>query len=64
MIAMEYPSFPFEARYDSESYNNGVKYVQSYLLVPAVITDTNLQLLVNTGQYKWDSSEKYLESAK
>ncbi|MDD7515210.1 sugar-binding protein [Ruminococcus flavefaciens] len=57
-------SFPFEARYDSESYNNGVKYVQSYLLVPAVITDTNLQLLVNTGQYKWDSSEKYLESAK
>ena len=57
-------SFPFEARYDSESYNNGVKYVQSYLLVPAVITDTNLQLLVNTGHYKWDSSEKYLESAK
>ena len=55
-------SFPFEARYDSESYNNGVKYVQSYLLVPSVITDINLQLLVNTGHYKWDSSEKYLES--
>jgi putative multiple sugar transport system substrate-binding protein len=55
-------SFPFEARYDSESYNNGVKYVQSYLLVPSVITDINLQLLVNTGHYQWDSSEKYLES--
>lgn len=50
--------------YDSESYNNGVKYVQSFLLVPSVITKDNLQLLVNTGLYKWDSENKYLEMAK
>lgn len=50
--------------YDSESYNNDVKYVQSFLLVPSVITTDNLQLLVNTGLYKWDSENKYLEMAK
>lgn len=47
--------------YDSESYKNDVKYVQSYLLVPSVITKENLQLLVNSGLYKWDSENKYLE---
>lgn len=50
--------------YDSESYNNGVRYIQSYLLVPNVITSENLQLLVDNGSYKWDSEKKYLESAK
>jgi putative multiple sugar transport system substrate-binding protein len=49
--------------YDSESYNNGVRYIQSYLLVPYVITKDNLQLLVDTGSYKWDSDNKYLEAA-
>ena len=49
--------------YDSESYNNGVRYIQSYLLVPYVITKDNLQLLVDTGAYKWDSDNKYLEAA-
>lgn len=53
-----------ECKFDSESYNNGVKYIQSFLLVPYVITKENLQLLVNTGLYKWDASEKYLESAQ
>ncbi len=55
---------PVDVKYDSESYNNGVKYVQAYVLVPYVITADNLQLLVNTGMYKWDSNNKYLESAK
>ena len=51
-----------EASYDTESYNNGVKNVPSYLLVPYVITKDNLQKLVDTGLYKWDSDNKYLES--
>ena len=53
-----------ECKFDSESYNNGVKYIQSFLLVPYVITKENLQLLVNTGMYKWDANEKYLEPAE
>ncbi|MBQ6252162.1 sugar-binding protein [Ruminococcus sp.] len=57
-------SFECECVFDSESYNNGVKYVQSYLLVPYVITKDNLQLLVNTGLYRWDASNKYLELNK
>ena len=55
-------SFAAEVRYDSESYNNGVKYVQSYLLVPTVITKENLQVMVNTGLYQWDSSNQYIEA--
>ena len=51
-----------EASYDTSSYNNGVKVVPSYLLVPYVITKDNLQKLVDTGLYKWDANEKYLES--
>lgn len=51
-----------EVTYDSESYNNGVKYVQSFLLKPIVITKNNLQTMVKTGLYKWDAEEKYLEA--
>lgn len=50
--------------FDSESYNNGVKYVQSYLLVPYVITKNNLDVLVDAGAYKWDENKTYLELAK
>lgn len=50
-----------QTKFDTDSYNNGTKYIQSYLLEPTVITADNLQLLVNTGLYKWDSSNKYLE---
>lgn len=57
-------SLPVEVRYDSEAYNNRVKYVQSYLLAPQLIDKDNLQLLVNAGLYKWDSNNKYLENAK
>ena len=53
-----------KVNYDSESYNNGVRYIQSYLLVPYVITKENLQLLVDTGIFKWDSENKYLEAAE
>ena len=51
-----------DATYDTESYNNGVKNVPSYLLVPYVITKDNLQVLVDTGLYQWDADKKYLES--
>lgn len=53
-----------KVNYDSESYNNGVRYIQSYLLVPYVITKENLQLLVDTGVFKWDSENKYLEAVE
>ena len=55
-------SLSAEATYDTESYDNGVKKVPSYLLVPYVITKENLDLLVKTDLYKWDSDNKYLES--
>ncbi|MCR5600879.1 MAG: sugar-binding protein [Ruminococcus sp.] len=55
-------SLSAEATYDTESYDNGVKTVPSYLLVPYVITKDNLDVLVDTGLYKWDSDNKYLES--
>ena len=55
-------SLSAEAAYDTESYNNGVKVVPSYLLVPYVITKDSLDKLVDTGLYKWDSNNKYLES--
>lgn len=55
-------SLPAEAVYDTSSYNNGVKNVPSYLLVPYVITADNLQKLVDTTLYKWDDAHKYLES--
>ena len=51
-----------EATFDTTSYNNNVKVVPSYLLVPYVITKDNLQKLVDTGLYKWDAENKYLES--
>ena len=57
-------SLPMEVTYDTGSYNNGAKYIQSYLLLPYVITKDNLQLLVETGLYKWDSDNKYLEEAE
>ena len=52
-----------DVNFDSEMYNNGVKYVQSFLLVPTVITKDNLQIMVNAGLYKWDADNKYLELA-
>lgn len=54
-------SFSAEVNYDTSSYNNGKKYVQSYLLIPTVITKSDLQSLVDTGNYRWDADNKYLE---
>ena len=55
-------SLSAKASYDTESYDNNKKKVPSYLLVPYVITKDNLQQLVDTGLYKWDANNKYLES--
>ena len=55
---------PVEVNYDSGSYNNGKKYIMSYLLVPTVITKDNLQYLADTGIYQWDDEHKYLDFAK
>ena len=55
---------PVEVNYDSGSYNNGKKYIMSYLLVPTVITKDNLQYLADTGIYQWDEEHKYLDFAK
>ena len=40
-----------EAKFDTETYDNGVGVVPSYLLVPYSIDATNLDLLVDTGLY-------------
>ncbi len=40
-----------EAKFDTETYNNGVGIVPSYLLVPYSIDASNLDLLVATGLY-------------
>ena len=55
-------SFSAECVFDDHSYNNGKGNVPSYLLTPEVITVNDLDKLVDTGLYKWDSNHKYLES--
>ncbi len=55
-------SLSAKATFDTESYDNGTKVVPSYLLVPYVITKDTLDILVDTGLYKWDSNNQYLES--
>ena len=51
-----------EAAYDTESYNNGTGIIPSFLLVPWTVTREDLQKLVDTGLYKWDADQKYLEA--
>ena len=55
-------SLSAEAAFDTETYDNGVYVVPSFLLVPYVITADNLQLLVDTGLYQWDANNQYLEA--
>lgn len=55
--------FSVEAAYDTDTYTNGTSKLVSFLLVPYSIDATNLDLLVKTGLYKWDSANKYLEPA-
>ena len=52
-----------EAAFDTESYDNGTGIIPSYLLVPWTVTADDLQKLVDTGLYKWDADNKYLEAA-
>ena len=56
-------SLSADATYDTSSYDNGTGIIPSYLLVPWTVTKDNLQDLVDTGLYKWDADNKYLESA-
>ena len=51
-----------EAAFDTETYDNGLGVVPSFLLVPYSIDAGNLQLLVDTGNYKWDADNTYLVS--
>ena len=50
-----------EAAFDTESYNNNVGIVPSYLLVPWTVTKDNLNDLVDTGLYAWNGD--YLVAA-
>ena len=54
--------FSAEAAFDTETYDNGKGVVPSYLLVPYSIDKSNLDLLVETGNYKWDANNQYLVS--
>jgi putative multiple sugar transport system substrate-binding protein len=52
--------FSVECVYDTNSYNNGNKYVPSYLLKPEVIERDNLDKLVEKGTFMWDEDHRYL----
>ncbi len=54
--------FEAEAAFDTETYDNGLGVVPSYLLVPYSIDKDNLDLLVETGNYEWDADNHYLVS--
>ena len=54
--------FAVDAAYNTTDYSNGTNFAKSFLLVPYSIDKDNLQLLVDTGNYKWDDAHQYLES--
>ena len=54
--------FSADAAFDTETYDNGLGVVPSYLLVPYSIDASNLDLLVETGNYEWDANHQYLVS--
>ena len=51
-----------EAAFDDTTYTNGTSNYTSFLLVPYSIDKDNLDLLVETGLYKWDADNTYLEA--
>ncbi len=55
-------SLPIECVFDNKSYDNGKKIVDSFLLLPTVITKNNIQTLVDSGNYRWDENHEYLLS--
>lgn len=54
--------FAVEAACNTTDYSNGTTAATSFLLVPYSIDASNLQLLVDTGNYAWDANNKYLVS--
>ena len=54
--------FAADAAFDTETYNNGIGVVPSFLLVPYSIDKDNLQLLVDTGLYTM-GADGYLAAA-
>ena len=54
---------PAECVFDTGSYDNGIKKVPSFLLVPEAIDAQNIDTLTEDGTYMWDSKGKYLISA-
>ena len=54
---------PAECVFDTESYDNGIKKVPSFLLVPETINAENIDTLTKDGAYVWDKNGKYLISA-
>ena len=52
--------FYVDCIFDTTSYDNGVKVVDSYLLTPEVIEADDMDKLVETGNFKWDSTHSYL----
>ena len=54
--------FAADAAYNTTDYSNGTDFAKSFLLVPYSIDASNLDLLVATGNYKWDANNQYLES--
>jgi len=58
-------TFGIPCAFDTTSYFTSPNhFTPSFLLVPSVITKDNLQELVDTGLYKWDAENKYLEAAE
>lgn len=55
--------FAVTAAYDTESYDNGTTAVTSFLLVPWSVDISNLDMLVETGNYAWDANNQYLVAA-
>lgn len=54
---VEKSGWDFTCAYDTETYNNGVKVVPSYLLTPVVITKDNYKKeLIKTGYYTLDDN--------
>lgn len=47
-------SLDAEAAFDTETYDNGMGVVPSFLLVPWTVTRNNLDTLADTGLYVWD----------
>ncbi len=56
--------FPAECVFDTESYDNGIKKVPSFLLVPEAIDAENIDKLVDTGSFVWDKKGKYIIPVK